>query len=93
MLGSFAFLLVHLRLHQIIPLWQPLMVVVVVVVLVEEEVEDRPMAEIVLHVSTVVALTTNLIVAGRSLGNSIGHRCLQRYRIHLQLLLLLVHLQ
>ena len=74
LLGSFASLLVHPRLHQIIPLWQPL--VVVVVVLAEEEVEDGPMAEVILHVSTVVALTTNLIVARRSLGNTIGHRCL-----------------
>ena len=90
MLEFFASLLVHPCLHQIIQLWQPL--VVVVVVLAEEEVEDGPMAEVVLHVSTVVALTTDLIVAGRSLGNPIGHRFLQKYRIHIQLLLLLMHL-
>ena len=57
--------------------------VVVVVVLAEEEVKDGPMAKFILHVSTVVALTTDLIVAERSLGNLIGHRCLQRYMIHL----------
>ena len=66
---------------------------VVVAVLIEEEVEDGLMAEIVLHVSTVVALTTDMIVAGRSLGNPTGHRFLQKYKIHFHLLLLLVHLQ
>ena len=92
MLEFFASLLIYPRLHQIIQLWQPLVVVVIVAVLAEKEVEDGPMAEIVLHVSTVVALITDLIVAGRSLGNPTGHRFLQRYRIHFQLLLS-VHLQ
>ena len=66
---------------------------VLVAALVEEEVVDGQMAEAVLHVSIVIALTTDHIVAGKNLENQIEHRSLQRYRIHLLLFLLLVRRQ
>ena len=53
---------------------------VLVTVLVEEEVVDGQMTETVLHVSIVVALTTDQTIAEKSLGNQIEHRSPQRYR-------------